>query len=1031
LDAVGEVRGSIMGSAGEFRLLGPLEVHRDGRVIPIRAGKHRALLACLLLRANRVVPVGDLVEALWGDAPPARTRGTLQTYVMRLRQVLGEPSSIVTTPAGYQLSVPLDRIDVHLFTSGAARARDTAEAGDLVAAQAIYAETIALWRGPALSDVPSEALLRDEAPRLTELLMGLHEEHVDVGLALGGHEQLVPVLRGLTNDHPLRERFWAQLMLALYRSSRQAEALEVFRQVDRMLEEQLGIHPGEDLRAVHQAILTGDPQFAAPAPPVAAEEPLPGRLPGDLADFVGRDALVRRVVELIASEDPGTAVPIVTLSGPPGVGKTSLAVHVAHLLRDRFPDGRLYVDLRGYGLGPATATADVLSRFLRALGVPPQQIPLEAEEQSTLFRSLLTGRRMLLVLDNASAPDQVRPLLPGAASCPVIVTSRDDLRGLIAMNGARRLPVDVLEPAESILLLTSILGSGADGSAVEELARRCAHLPLALRVAAANVATSPGGTVKRYLAELPSSDEPLAAVDLAYAALSPAQQRMFRLLSLVPGHDFTAEAAANVADVEVAVAARLLGQLNDVHLLLRPSAGRYQFHDQLMLFAARRRAAQDGEREQAEARERLLEFYVRSVDRCAEFLYPDLLRLPSGEAGNVRLPRITVAPQALRWLDGERANLTAAIRSAAEQGPPSMSWRLADALRGYLWIGKHVTEWLATARYGLHAAHEERNLPAEAAMHGNLGTLHWKLGEFETSAGHYRQALELHRSLGNASAEAGALNNLGLVHMESGDLVAAREVLQACLALKSGPNGVRTGRSTVLISLGMLAIETGDLGEARTHLTESLKISTAQGLKGSEATCRNFLGVVLRLLGDPVAALEQLDTALAVTLEGGFREITARVLESTAVVKVGVGEPVAALELAGRALDELRESGDQQTTANVLAVMAEANRSLGRLRTADEQFQQALTKAQRIGYQPAAARALIGLAGTRRMMGKLEEALEACLRAVGIAVEVGLRITEAVGRGEAAAIYRDMGEFGAAERERGLAEGLRLATGMA
>jgi len=1019
-----------MGSAGGFRLLGPLEVHRDGRVIPIRAGKHRALLACLLLRANRVVTVGELVEALWGDAPPARTRGTLQTYVMRLRQVLGEPSSIVTTPTGYQLSVPLDLIDVHLFTAGATRARDMADAGDLTAAQAIYAETIALWRGPALSDVPSEALHRDEAPRLTELLMGLHEEHVDVGLALGNHEQLVPVLRGLTADHPLRERFWAQLMLALYRSSRQAEALEVFRQVDRMLEEQLGIHPGEDLRALHQAILNGDPQLAAPPQTPPAEEALPGRLPGDLADFVGREALVRRVVELIASEDPGTAVPIVTLSGPPGVGKTSLAVHVAHLLRDRFPDGRLYVDLRGYGLGPTTTTVDVLSRFLRALGVPPQQIPLEAEEQSTLFRSLLTGRRMLLVLDNASAPDQVRPLLPGAASCPVIVTSRDDLRGLIAMNGARRLPVDVLEPAESIELLTSILGSGADSAAVEELARRCAHLPLALRVAAANVATSPGGTVKRYLAELPA-DQPLAAVDLAYAALSPAQQRMFRLLSLVPGHDFTAEAAANVADVDVPVAARLLGQLNDVHLLLRPSPGRYQFHDQLMLFAARRRAAQDHEREQGDARVRLLEFYVRSVDRCAELLYPDLLRLPSGEPENVRLPRITVTAQALRWLDSERANLTAAIRSAAEQGPPSMSWRLADALRGYLWIGKHVTEWLATARYGLHAAHEERNLPAEAAMHGNLGTLHWKLGEFATSAAHYEQALELHRSLGNASAEAGALNNLGLVHMESGDLASARDVLQACLALKSGPNGVRTGRSTVLISLGMLAIETGHLAEAHTHLTESLKISTAQGLRGSEATCRNFLGVVLRLQGKPDAALEQLDTALAVTLEGGFREITARILESTAVLKVGVGEPVAALALAGRALDELRESGDQQTTANVLAVMAEANRSLGRLRTADEQFQQALTKANRIGYQPAAARALIGLAGTRRMMGMPEEALESCEKAVGIAVEVGLRITEALGRGEAAAIRRALGDFGGAAEEAAVAERLRRETGMA
>ncbi len=1018
-----------MGSAGEFRLLGPLEVRRDGQVVPIRAGKHRALLACLLLRANRVVPIAELVEALWGDSPPARTRGTLQTYVMRLRQVLGEPSSIVTTPLGYRLSVPLDRIDVHRFTAGAARAGEAAAAGDLENARAICAETIALWRGPVLSDVPSEALHRDEAPRLTEMLMGLHEQHVDAELALGNHEQMVSVLRGLTADHPLRERFWARLMLALYRSSRQAEALEVFRQVGRMLEEQLGVDPGEDLRAVHQAILTGDPQLAAPrAAPV--EEPLPGRLPGDLADFVGREALVRRVIGLIASEDPGTAVPIVTLSGLPGVGKTSLAVHVAHLLRDRFPDGRLYVDLRGYGLGPPTATVDVLSRFLRALGVPPQQIPLEAEEQSTLFRSLLTGRRMLLVLDNASAPDQVRPLLPGAASCPVIVTSRDDLRGLIAMNGARRLPVEVLEPAESVELLSGVLGRGSDGASLEELARRCAYLPLTLRVAAANVATTTGGTAASYLAELPEG-EPLAAVDLAYAALAPAEQRLFRLLSLVPGQDFTAEAAANVADVDVPEANRLLAKLSDVHLLLRPSPGRYQFHDQLMLFAAKRRAAQDGEHEQEAARVRLLEFYVRSVDRCAELLYPELMRLPSDDAVSVRLPAITVAAQAVRWLDGERANLTAAIRSAAEEGPASMSWRLADALRGYLWVGKHVTEWLATAQYGLHAAHEQRHRPAEAAMHQNLGLLHWKLGEFSTSVRHYEQALELYRGLGNEHAVAGTLNNVGLVHMESGDLAAAKEVLRRCLDLKSGPDGVTTGRSTVLISLGMLAIETGFLPEAHAHLEESLEISTTYGLKSTEATARNFLGVVLRLRGEPGKALEQLEIALDASLEVGFREGTARVLESTAVTRVDLGEPVVALALAGRALDELRESGDQQTTTNVLVVMAEANRRLGRLRTADEQFQQALTKADRIGYQPAAARALIGLAATRRLLGAADEALELCGKALAVGVRVGLRITEALARTELAAIHRALGDVAAAEEQSALAARLRRETGMA
>lgn len=1013
-----------MGSGPEFRLLGPLEVRQNGQVVPVRAGKHRALLASLLLRSNRVVQVGELVEALWGDYPPARIKGTLQTYVMRLRQVLGEPSPIHTTPEGYLLAVPANRIDVHRFTTGAARARQAVQDGDLVGAKAAYAETMGLWRGPALADVPSEALLRDEVPRLTELMMRLHEERTEVELALGNHEQLVPVLRGLTNDHPLRERFWSQLMLALYRSSRQAEALEVFRQVDRMLDEQLGIDPSEDLRAMHQSILVGDPRLAAPqVEPEPVGEPadtaVPAQLPGDLVDFVGRTALVDRITRLLAPGDLGTAVPIVTLSGGPGIGKTALAVHVAHRLRARFPDGQLYVDLRGYGLGPPTATVDVLSRFLRALGVPPEQIPLEVDEQSSMFRSLLTGRRMLLVLDNASAPDQVRPLLPGASSCPVLVTSRDDLRGLIAMNGARRVPLDVLEPAESVRLLGGVIGAAAteaEPAAVEELVARCAHLPLALRVAAANLASRPGRSVAEYLAELPG-DEPLAAVDLAYGALTADRQRLFRLLSLVPGPDFTADAAANVGDIEVAEASALLADLAATNLLQRPVPGRYQFHDELMLFAALRRTAYDRESEQAAARSRLLEFYVRAVDRCAELLYPDIMRLPADESRSVRLPLVSGPAQALRWLDAERANLTAAIRSATEHGPTSMSWRLADGLRGYLWIGKHVTEWLATAEYGLHAAYEQQYRPAEAAMHQNLGTLHWKLGDFDTSVQHYTRALELHRSLGDEDAEAGVLNNLGIVRLESGDLMLAKQDFQRCLELKRAAGGPASGRSAVLISLGMLAIQTGELAEAIEDLGEALRITTTAELRGSEATCRNFLGIALRLRGEPEQALEHLDLALAISEEVGFREGAARVLVSMAAARLDLGEPTAALELTGRALEELRESGDQQITTNVLFVSAECNRLLGALETADEQHQQALTKARRIGYQPAEGRALVGLAATRRMLGELVEARELCEQAVTLTTKVGLRITEGVARTELAAISLALGDRERAERE--------------
>lgn len=953
--------------------------------MPVRAGKHRALLAALALRAGRVVSIGELVSFLWGDDPPARTRGTLQTYVMRLRQLLGDPSLIRTTSDGYRLVVPPERVDVHRFTTTAGLARQAARSGHLGDAAELYVEALGLWRGPALSDVPSEALRDEEVPRLAERLLVAHEERNDVELALGNHERLVPVLRTLTTDHPLRERFWAQLMVALYRGSRQAEALAAFRTAARLLDEQLCIEPGAALRELHQAILVGDPSLAAPA---ERDDPdVPDQLPPDVPGFVGRDDPVDRIARLIAPDEPRTAVPIVALTGEPGVGKTALAVHVAHRLKDRFPDGRLYVDLRGYASGPATPVVEVLTRFLRALGVPPEQIPVDSDEQSGLFRSLLSGRRMLVVLDNAAAPDQVRPLLPGAASCPVLVTSRDDLRGLIAVDGARRVGLDVFEPHESLALLRR------SGPAAEELARRCGHLPLALRIAAASVGS---GSVERYLERL-GDRRPL---DLAHAGLTPGARRLFALLSVVPGPDFTAEAAANAADLTVPEAAVLLGELVGARLV-SADGDRYAFHEELARFAAERAEAEDV----GAARVRLLEFYVRAVDHCAELLYPDLMRLPAPAGRAVRLPRIETAAQARAWLDAERANLTAAIRSAAERGPAAVSWRLADGLRGYLWIGRHVTEWLSTARYGLDAAHEQRDVTGEAAMHQNLGTLHWRLGDFETSVAHYTRAVELHRLSGDLESEAEVRGHLGVVRLESGDLTSARNDLETCLALKRESGGSRAGETGVLTGLGVLAIETGELAEAVDLLGEALAISVEHGLRGSEITALTLLGVASQLMGEPQRALDHLSEALRRSTEAGFREAAARALESTASVRVDLGEHAEALDLADRALAELREDGDQRITTNVLVVMASANRGLGSLRTADEQFQQALTKARRIGYLPGEARALVGLAGVRRLLGQLDEAKSLATQAVALTTRLGLRVTERSARTELAAVH--------------------------
>ncbi|GAA3877032.1 BTAD domain-containing putative transcriptional regulator [Saccharothrix violaceirubra] len=956
-----------MASGPWFGLLGPLQVRLDDRLVPVRAGKHRALLAALLLRAGRVVPVGDLVAFLWGQAPPARTRGTLQTYVMRLRQLLGDPSLIRTTADGYRMVVPPERVDVHRFTTTAARASAAARAGDLGTAADLFAEALGLWRGQALADVPSSALRDDEVPRLAERLMIAHEERNDVELALGRHERLVPVLRGLTADHPLRERFWAQLMLALHRGSRQAEALEAFRRADHVLGEQLGVEPGDELRGLHQKILVGDPGLALPRR--GRDPDVPRGLPPDVPGFVGRAAAVDRITRLIAPDGSRTAVPIVVVAGVAGVGKTALVTHVAHRLRDRFPDGLLYADLRGYTAGPPAETIDVLSRFLRALGVPPERIPGDVDECGSLFRSLLAQRRMLIVLDNAAAPDRVRPLLPGVAACPVLVTSRSDLRGLIAVDGARPVPLDVLTPAEAQTLL------GRSGPAAAELARRCGHLPLTLGIAAASIGDEPVG---HYLAAL--GDRTPAR--LAHERQSPATRRLFGLLGVVPGGDFDAQAAANLADVPVHEAAESLDRLAAVRLLVR-HGDRYGFHDELARFARESEVA-DG----AAARVRLLEYYAATVDRCAEVLYPDLVRLPAPERRHPRVPAVDTPAHARAWLDAELHNLTSAIRSAAEHGPAALSWRLADGLRGYLWIGRHVAEWLCSAHYGLVAAHDQRDRAGEAAMHRNLGTLHRRLGDFGTSISHYTRAVELHRLDGDRDAEAGVRAGLGLVRLEAGDLAAARDELEACLALQRETGGARSGEAGVLVGLGALAVETGEPAEAVVLLTEALSISTAHGLRVAGISARTLLGLALHLTGGN--GDEHLAEALRSSVASGFTDAAARVLETTAYVRLRAGDHGAALSLADRALTELRDGADQRITTDVLTVMAAANRGLGALDLADAQYQQASTKARAIGYRAGLARALSGLAGLRRVQGELAESLMLADQAAALTAELGL-----------------------------------------
>ncbi len=465
-------------------MLGSLEVHNGDRSVAVGTVKARLLLVALLLRANRVVTNDELIEQIWGDWPPANPRSALQTNVQRLRRALGDDAAtlIQTRPDGYRIGLEPARLDLLWFRE---LVRDARRADDLAHRHRLLKDALALWRGQPLAGLSSESLVREELPSLLEERLAAEEQLIDVRLELGQHAEVVADLIALTSRHPLRERLWAQLMLALYRCGRQADALHAYRTVARRLADELGIDPNQQLQRLHHAILVADPSLAAPAGPTAPWSPQ-FQLPLDIDDFVGRADLVDRIRGLLARD---RGVPIVWLSGPPGVGKTALAIRVGHLLRATYPDGQWYVRLGG-----ATNRhdpGDVLAELLRTSGVERADLPERLDARAAAFRARLADRRVLLLLDDAAEAEQVQPLLPGTAGCAVLVTSRQDLSGLSARYGARGITLDALAPEDAETLLTQVMGTGADAAGVAELARLCGYLPLALRIAAVNLTRRP------------------------------------------------------------------------------------------------------------------------------------------------------------------------------------------------------------------------------------------------------------------------------------------------------------------------------------------------------------------------------------------------------------------------------------------------------------------------------------------------------------------------------------------------------------
>jgi DNA-binding SARP family transcriptional activator/tetratricopeptide (TPR) repeat protein len=894
-----------------FSVLGPVEVVTDAGPVQVGRPRHRGLLAYLLLQGNRVVGQHQVIEALWGGAEPASAPAQVHVAMSALRRALREhglPDVISTEPGGYLLRLGPDDLDADLVTHDIAAARAAAGIGDWTESARRLRTALDRWRGPALSGITA-AFAAAARQRLEDQRVGARELLAEAELALGHHETIIPELLALVSEHPDRERLAGQLMLAQYRSGQRAEALATARRLRLRLVEAHGLDPSDQFVRLEKGILDGDPALAAPPaqpstqrripparPAASARTPAapPAQLPLDTSWFTGRAR------ELAALSVPdGGGLPVDLIAGMPGVGKTALAVHWAHRHLADYPDGQLYVDLRGFDpVRPPLPALDVLHRFLRALGADPADLPDDLDEAAAAFRSHVAGRRVLVVLDNAADADQVRPLLPGAPTCRVLVTSRRELPGLVAGAGARPLPLEPLPPDEAHSLLRGVL-AGAPGD-VAELARGCAYLPLALRLAAAQLRCRPGLSVAEYvrgltdpLAVLDSGDGVVsAAFHLSYRAASPAGRHLFRLLGAVPGRDFTTAVAAALLGVGESAAAEPLVELRTGHLVTEHRPGRYLLHDLLRSYA--NRSLDDaGPDAAAEAARRLVDLYLDAVYEACLLLQP---RRPAGDRDIVHRPvaplRFPDRAAALAWHDAERDNLLAVIGLAAAHGWHRGAWQLTNDLFAYFIIRRRWTEWTAALDLGERSAAACADHNAQAHMANARGVLNKQTGRYAVARAHYERAVELAAAAGNRLSAAAFRANLAGLCVNQGDPATAVLHLRAALAAPEYGANPRYAPAA-LVNLGCALIELGRHPEARASLERALELATRHDDLQQVCHAHHNLGEIALAERDFDTAREHAERELARADQLGDPLVRAAALDALASALLP-GDPAAA-----------------------------------------------------------------------------------------------------------------------------------------
>jgi DNA-binding SARP family transcriptional activator len=828
------------------------------------------LLAALLLHANVPVPAGELTEMVWDGSPPPGAVGTLRSYVRRLRAAVGpEAARIAASGPGYLMRVEPAELDLLEFEALCRDARAASRAGAWADASAAAVRALELWRATPLLDVPAEALRDRFVPSLERSRLQVLEDRFDAGLRLGQYQELIPQLLEVTAQQPLRERFHAQLMLALASAGQRAQALDAYQQARRVLIDELGIEPGPDLREIHQQILTDDawqttsgtddiPPDEIPGPAAAGTEAdpagevagpagparaRPAQLPADIADFTGRRAQAAYLYDALAGDqhaDGSRAVRVAVVTGAASLGKTALAVHVAHQVRDRFPDGQLYAHLSGASGQPA-APREVLGRFLLGLSGDGGTIAAGEQERAAQYRTLLAGRRVLIVLDDAKDPAQVRPLLPGSASCAVVVTTRNRTPFLVSTGFV---DLGVLPDPEALQLFSRIADDdrvAAEPEAVAEILRACAGLPLAVRICAARLATRPRWRIatmaarlrdeRRRLDELQIGDlEIRASFQMSYDNLRAARHqdgaaRAFRLLGLCPGQRISLPAAAALTGEREVDLVNALEALVDANLLESLEPDWYQLHDLLRLFAAEQAKAEETQDARLGAVTRLLGWYLSTATAASDLLSPHRYRVLDDEPPPGSPPPSPHDP--LTWYDYERANLMAAIRQAAAAGLHEIAWRLPTALFELFGRRGNWTDCIIAHCIAVTSARLAQSRLGEAWALHNLGWALASTGDDEAFSC-LQEASAIRQEMNDLDGQAQTTLALSEAHYRIHGAQAAYDHSLRWMHL------LRKARNphTLAAGLNSHSLHCRDLGkidEATEYLQEALGILTAIG----------------------------------------------------------------------------------------------------------------------------------------------------------------------------------------------------------